>query len=138
MTNVFTYGSLMFEPVWQAVVGRACPAEAACVSGFQRLRMRGESYPVALPATSEHQISGRLYCNLGRRDLLRLDRFEGRAYRRLQVSACLNAEGAEPKPAFIYVLAPGARHRVLNEPWQPEQFRQYHLLQVLREVSVLD
>lgn len=44
-TPIFVYGSLMYPSVLTALLGRCPPAQAAVLTGFRRLRIRGEVYP---------------------------------------------------------------------------------------------
>ncbi|KAJ1629003.1 hypothetical protein T492DRAFT_1014182 [Pavlovales sp. CCMP2436] len=49
----FVYGSLMWEPVLRAMLGRVPKATSACIeAGFKRCRVRNEPYP-GLVRTSE-------------------------------------------------------------------------------------
>jgi gamma-glutamylcyclotransferase (GGCT)/AIG2-like uncharacterized protein YtfP len=44
--------------------------------------MRGQTYPAVAPGSDEDQVEGMLYLDVGKADIHRLDRFEGKYYRR--------------------------------------------------------
>ena len=127
--QVFTYGSLMFDPVWRRVVRGRYRAEPASVEGLQRGRLRGESYPGLWPGEPGDRVVGVLYRDVGRSDLVALDRFEGEQYQRRPWicrvgEACLSAE--------LYLLSPAYRRRRSSRPWDPEWFARQGLAQFLR------
>ena len=58
--SIFTYGSLMFAPVWQRIVSGHYASCPAILTDYQRLAVKNEEYPVAIPAMGHH-IEGVLY-----------------------------------------------------------------------------
>ncbi|MGE0314017.1 MAG: gamma-glutamylcyclotransferase family protein [Lautropia sp.] len=83
--HLFTYGSLMFAPVWLRATGRGDIGEVATLYGHRRLVVRGETYPGLVPAAADApaaRVDGILYRDLDEADLGRLDAFEGDWYRR--------------------------------------------------------
>lgn len=137
MSAVFTYGSLMFEPVWSMVV--STPGRApmpATINGYQRFCVRGETYP-AIVAVADGQVSGMLYVDVTDEQLATLDAFEGSDYQRIEVAAGLTAPSTEQKtqpaavPPAASVVPTDVRAWVylfLNEPaldtrmWDPVRF----------------
>ena len=75
--NIFTYGSLMFERVWTVVVAGTYRKTNARLFGYQRRKIRGEAYPALVPGTADDWVDGVVYLDVGQRDAVRLDRFEG-------------------------------------------------------------
>lgn len=108
----------MFAPVWEVVVAGRYRSLPAVLGGYRRLAVRGEDYPVAVPAR-DACIRGVLYLNLSPEDLARLDRFEGEAYRRRAVQVIA---GGRRLPAEVYELRPEFRHLAAPTPWDPERF----------------
>lgn len=84
-TDVFVYGSLMYAPVWEAVVVGKYASLQAALPGFRRAALEGLTYPGAV-RQSGHNIQGRLYLNVDNSDLKRLDDFEGEWYERITVT----------------------------------------------------
>jgi len=122
--NIFTYGSLMFAPVWQRVVRGACRREEAMLAGHARFAISGETYPgmVRQPGAS---VSGMLYREVGAEDVAALDVFEGSAYRRVPVLVRL-ASGAElAAETYLYLLP----QNLSKSPWLPEEFRLQRFLE---------
>jgi gamma-glutamylcyclotransferase (GGCT)/AIG2-like uncharacterized protein YtfP len=118
MLNVFTYGTLMFSPVWERVVAGQYDSVAATVTGFARFAVANEAYPGCVRRTQE-SVLGRLYLNLTPADCARLDAFEGQHYARTFCVADI-AGSAQQVPAWIYeYLLPQG---LAGLPWNPEQF----------------
>lgn len=115
--DVFTYGSLMFDPVWRRVVAGACPSEPARLAGWARRRVRGETYPALVPQAGG-RVEGVLYRQVAPDDLARLDAFEGDDYLRRDVTV-LTAAG--PVTAQVYAWKAG-NARLLDEDWLPTRF----------------
>ncbi len=120
---VFTYGSLMFDPVWQRVVQGRYASLPAHVEGFRRLCVRDEHYPALVASRRKDRVTGRLYLDVSEDDLLRLDRFEGTDYVRLSIPAHL--EDGRFLIAETYLATPAMR--LLDLDWDPEVFAQHGL-----------
>jgi gamma-glutamylcyclotransferase (GGCT)/AIG2-like uncharacterized protein YtfP len=120
MPHVFTYGSLMFEPVWSSVVAGRYERWDAFLQGYERKGVRGEVYPVAVPAAAESRIRGIVYLDVSGNDLGRLDRFEGESYfrRTEQVTAGNTLLAAE-----LYVLKEEHYGVISPQEWDRESFR---------------
>jgi gamma-glutamylcyclotransferase (GGCT)/AIG2-like uncharacterized protein YtfP len=124
VSAVFAYGTLEIPAVMEAVTGRRFPGREARVVGFARHRLRGRLYPAAVPEPGA-VLAGRLYESVDPGTLARLDRFEGRLYRRRRV--CAELAGGGERLAEIYLLAEGRRGELLPEPWDREAFVKLHL-----------
>jgi gamma-glutamylcyclotransferase (GGCT)/AIG2-like uncharacterized protein YtfP len=134
---IFTYGSLMFEPVWSRVVAGRYTSARAQVSGFARRKIRDVTYPAAIPR-ADSMIEGRVYqFSLGpdaqadaaqqAADIAALDHFEDVDYERVQVEVeLLEPLGSRPAggkiASWIYVFREPSR--VLDEPWDVQWFAQ--------------
>jgi gamma-glutamylcyclotransferase (GGCT)/AIG2-like uncharacterized protein YtfP len=120
MTHIFTYGSLMFEQVWNRVVSGRYQHHPGTVSGFVRRALLHEHYPAMLPGPVNERVVGFLYLNLDEEDVFRLDEFEGSIYERraVQVMTDNNIFTAE-----AYVLKDSYRHIVSDQNWDPEKFK---------------
>jgi gamma-glutamylcyclotransferase (GGCT)/AIG2-like uncharacterized protein YtfP len=128
--NIFTYGSLMFERVWQRVVRGRYGHHRAIVKGWRRLCIRGRDYPGAIPGPG--RIEGVLWLRVSASDVGRLDRFEGAEYSR---TAC-TVEGPGPSGAsvaYIYRFRDALSHRLLERPWDAPAFERIGLWRFLRQ-----
>jgi gamma-glutamylcyclotransferase (GGCT)/AIG2-like uncharacterized protein YtfP len=123
--NLFTYGSLMFHPVWSTVVAGEYASTAAHVSGYIRRKIKGETYPAVVVGNSVETLEGRLYLDVGTEDIVRLDEFEGEFYRREEVMVT-QADGNEIKAA-IYVLKNRYRYLLSDEAWDLYRFEHNEL-----------
>lgn len=119
--QLFTYGTLMFAPVWQSVVGRNCAGTPAWLDGFRREGVHGAPYPVILPDSQAKRLEGLLYRGLRHSDLKRLDDYEGHLYRR-QTVAVWSPELGEVR-AQTYVLRPQWRRLASGRAWNPGAYQ---------------
>lgn len=116
--HVFTYGSLMYPPVWERVVSGRYPGRSGAVRGFARRRVAGEVYPGLIRATPTSAVEGIVYLDVSAADLAALDRFEGDAYERVLVTVELG--GGESVEAWSYLFRDLSR---LEEAvWEPARF----------------
>lgn len=124
MIHVFTYGSLMFEPVWSQVVGGTYRHYPGTVSGFVRREIINEHYPAMLPGPVNATVDGTLYLDIGTKDLSRLDEFEGSIYQRQTVQVMTENNIFS---AHAYVLLNSYLHIVSDKEWNPKQFEDHGL-----------
>jgi gamma-glutamylcyclotransferase (GGCT)/AIG2-like uncharacterized protein YtfP len=120
MSHVFTYGSLMFDPVWSRVVAGSYDRCEAILPAYDRKGIRGEMYPAVVPSAHQSQVQGILYLDVSTPDLDRLDRFEGELYSRKKeqiITMDMAIVSAE-----VYVLR--EEHYALLSPaeWDPVHF----------------
>jgi len=127
--NVFTYGSLMFEPVWKRVVRQRYASREARLDGYVRRKVRGEEYPAVVPAAG-CAVTGLVYFNVNPADLQRLDRFEGRWYHRRRESLLIN-DGSRIR-GWVYVFREAFRDRLQVEDWDPSEFSRRGLHRFLK------
>lgn len=128
--NIFTYGSLMFAPVWQQVVKGQYQAIPSVLADHQRLAVLNEDYPVAIHQPAHH-IQGVLYLGVNADDIARLDRFEGEYYDRISIQVT-DAQGCVYS-ADVYRL--NAQFQAILAPvdWDVEQFKQQGLQRFLQQ-----
>jgi gamma-glutamylcyclotransferase (GGCT)/AIG2-like uncharacterized protein YtfP len=115
--HVFTYGSLMFAPVWTRVVAGTYRSVEATLRDHARFAIRDETYPgmIASPGSS---VAGVLYLDVDAADLARLDDFETEDYRREAV-VVVCADGVECRgEAYLYTQV----ERLLAQSWEPDAF----------------
>lgn len=122
--NIFTYGSLMFPPVWERVVRARYRSMQATVSDHARFAIVGATYP-GMIAQAGTAVRGVLYFDVSAQDVAALDAFEGSDYRREPVRATL--ESGETVTAGTYLYLDVAR--LAAAPWRPEAFQLQRFLQ---------
>lgn len=120
---VFTYGSLEFADVMEAVTGRRFAADAALLEGHRRRLLRGRVYPAIVPAAGE-RTDGTLYHGIDAGSLGVLDEFESDVYDRVIVQVKTLA-GLET-PAHAWVLRPAHVELLGLDEWDRERFLREH------------
>lgn len=124
VVNVFTYGSLMFDQVWRAVVGRLNPSVYGRLDCFVAWKLAGQTFPGMAPAPGHH-VLGRIWQQVTQDELARLDAFESRIYDRTALN--LQTDDGVQIEAWTYVVRPDCRGMLLNEPWDSQEFQRRHL-----------
>jgi gamma-glutamylcyclotransferase (GGCT)/AIG2-like uncharacterized protein YtfP len=116
--HVFTYGSLMFAPVWQRVVRGQYRQEQARASGYARFAVRNADYP-GMVVHIDGVVPGVIYFDVDEWDLRALDAFEGADYIRENIE--VQVETGPVVQASTYIYLPTAQ--LEPTPWQPEAFQ---------------
>lgn len=126
MTNIFTYGSLMYPIVWQQVVCGRYKSLQAQLLGYERRAVKGQEYPMIIPSGSSVAVDGVVYLNVDNQDLVRLDEFEGAEYNRrlLSVNACSLRGNRAQVNAYGYIANGIGRLRVSAQMWSQANFEQ--------------
>ena len=120
MINIFTYGSLMFEPVWSRVVAGTYDRSEAVLRGYDRKSVHNEVYPVLVPSAFNSQVRGIVYHDVSISDLDRLDKFEGEYYFR-KTEQVITLDMAI-LPAAVYVLKEEYYRIISPQKWDPVHF----------------
>lgn len=119
--NVFTYGSLMFAPVWEKVCTGRYATQKMVLKDFQRYCVKNESYPAVVPQQGG-RVEGLVYFDVSQADQLALNQFEGEEYvlRHHQIDGLGIA-------FYEYV----ALTRIDKRDWSPDEFEQKRLPEFL-------
>jgi gamma-glutamylcyclotransferase (GGCT)/AIG2-like uncharacterized protein YtfP len=118
--HVFTYGTLMFPQVWQAVVGRSFETVEGVAAGFEVLRVRDAVFPGIIAGENECSVAGLVYLGVDQESAERLDRFEDDFYERRSIS--IDCNDGQRRTADAYIVRPENRHVLTSEPWGRESF----------------
>jgi len=129
--RLFCYGTLMIPAVWQRVVGRGASACDALLKNYERRRMQGKAYP-GLVRKAGAQTRGVVYQQLNEHDLRRLDRYEGRQYKRVRVSVCLSDDNVVC--SWCYVTRARYTNLLGREYWSLRDFVDNDLQTYLRRI----
>jgi gamma-glutamylcyclotransferase (GGCT)/AIG2-like uncharacterized protein YtfP len=118
--HVFTYGTLMFPEVWQAVVGRKFSAVDGTATGYKILRVQGAVFPGIVAADDRAATRGVVYLDVDRNSLARLDLFEDDFYERQTL--WVDCDDGQRRAADAYIV-PATNLAVLSdEPWDRSAF----------------
>jgi gamma-glutamylcyclotransferase (GGCT)/AIG2-like uncharacterized protein YtfP len=115
--NVFTYGSLMFEPVWNQVCLGRYLTRKLILNDFQRYCIKNESYPAVIPQQGA-TVEGLVYLDVSHADQVRLNQFEGVEY-------TLRYHEIEGLTVVFYEYV--ALARLDRRDWIPSEFEQQGL-----------
>ena len=118
--HVFTYGTLMFPEICQAVVVRSFESVEGTAMGYAIFRVSNAVFPGITPAGDNDRVHGVVYLNVDETAVSRLDLFEDDFYER-QTLRVQCADG-ENRAAEAYVVPPQNRHVLTGEPWQRAAF----------------
>ena len=129
MTNLFVYGSLMFDQVLTGLVQGRYEKVDAELRGYARLQVRGELYPGLVRAT-RGRVQGAVLTGVTADDLQRLDLFEGHYYKRIAVRVYMQGTIIS---AQTYVFRQRYRRLLSSSEWQPVQFKQRYLQRFLKQ-----
>ncbi len=116
-THVFTYGSLMFAPVWERVVQGAYRSAAATLDQHVRFSLVDDTYP-GMVASAGSSVAGVVYFDVDAADLAALDYFEGSEYRRTPVQLRLEDGAALAGQTYLFT----ALGRLSDQAWNPDTF----------------
>jgi gamma-glutamylcyclotransferase (GGCT)/AIG2-like uncharacterized protein YtfP len=131
--NLFVYGSLMFDVVWQHIARTSNPGVPATAHSWSVRSLQGVSYPGLIPAPPDSLASGLLRTNVSPAALARLDAFEGPDYLRQLITITL--PDSSPSLAWAWIVSPAAMHLVLPETWDADRFARDSLTDFLRNAT---
>jgi gamma-glutamylcyclotransferase (GGCT)/AIG2-like uncharacterized protein YtfP len=118
--HVFTYGTLMFPEIWQAVVGRSFETVEGTAAGFEVFRVRDAVFPGIAAGTGACSVPGVVYLNVDQHSTERLDRFEDDFYERRAIY--VDCVDGQRRLAEAYVVPSANRSLLTSEPWSRESF----------------
>jgi gamma-glutamylcyclotransferase (GGCT)/AIG2-like uncharacterized protein YtfP len=126
---VFCYGTLMTARLLATVIGRRAARCPARVMDYARAALPGRPYP-GLWQCAGTSTAGQLVSLRHRRELRRLDHYEGDEYRRhrLRVSSPRGVVHA-------WVYLPHSARPAAARPWSRRQFERRHLRRYLRHIA---
>ena len=120
--NIFIYGSLMFDRVWDVLIRDAYSKTAASLYDYRRVCVKQEDYPALIEFKDAH-VNGILVLGIMTPDIIVLDRFEGEYYCRKKVKA-VSVSGEEIN-AETYVFREEYRGLLTKTEWSVDHFRRH-------------
>ena len=118
--HVFTYGTLMYSEVWQAVAGRPAAAVQGKLAGFAIYRVRDQLFPGILSASPVDVVPGVVYLDVDHEAVRRLDQFEDDFYQRQAVTVV--CDDGQTRDAQAYVVPRENRDVLTTERWSADEF----------------
>jgi len=129
--SVFTYGTLQFSEVMQAVTGLNLKPAAATLTGYQRFKIKERTFPGLIKKQSIIT-DGMLYRDLDETAIEKLDQFEDVMYERCLVDVQVNNETEQ---AFVYVTQKDYEDCLLYQEWSLEEFSKKYLKLYLKRIA---
>jgi len=123
MINLFVYGSLMYEAVWQQITHQKFEALDAVIHGYCCLGVQNHSYPGLVKG--KQSIEGKLFLNISPSILFRLDEYEGDYYERISVDSTTTQQ--QRYKADVYLFKQEFQHLLSSHPWDRDYFEQHEL-----------
>jgi gamma-glutamylcyclotransferase (GGCT)/AIG2-like uncharacterized protein YtfP len=117
--HVFTYGTLMFPEVWQAVVGKLFETVDGRAIGYAVFRVADAVFPGIVEA-ADQVVRGVVYLDVDDASLARLDRFEDDFYQRQVL--LIDCDDYQQRAAEAYVVPPANQNVLTSEPWERDAF----------------
>ncbi len=118
--HVFTYGTLMFPEVWQAVVGREFASVPGTAAGYAIYRVQDAVFPGIAAADERDSVRGVVYLDVDHASVARLDLFEDDFY--VRRSVWIDCEDGERRAADAYVVPPENESVLTDERWDRAKF----------------
>ncbi len=129
--SVFTYGTLQFPEVMQAVTSLNLKPVAATLTGYQRFKIKERTFPGLI----EKEITitdGMLYRDLDETAIQKLDQFEDVMYERCLVDVEVESKTEQ---AFVYVTQKEFEACLLDQEWSLDEFRKKYLRLYLKRIA---
>jgi gamma-glutamylcyclotransferase (GGCT)/AIG2-like uncharacterized protein YtfP len=127
--NIFTYGSLMYPAVINALTDCNFSYEDVTIQDFERRAIQGKKYP-GLRRHIGSMAQGRLWFDIDESSMRMLDSFEDSLYERQTVEITSKSRGVIN--AFAYVVPKHLEHTLEDIPWDPNVFENMHLAQYVK------
>ena len=118
--HLFTYGTLQYAEVIEAVLGRRPERRRGRAAGLVRYGVRHACYPGALSRPG-CWLTGIVWRDLQAAEWWQLDRFEGSLYQR---TSCIVHDGDGAYPAAVYVVPDSRAAALTGQPWDERYFRE--------------
>jgi len=128
----------MYEPVWHAVVRRTGPYRKcnASLSGYMRRSVIDQEYPAALKGEEMDSVNGVLYFYIDTDDLVRLDKFEGDFY--VRIEEIVKTDSGQNFRAYVYVLKDEYMCIASSSAWNQVNFETSGIQKFLDEYKGFD
>ena len=119
--SVFVYGTLMAPEVIETLLGRVPPMTSARLTNYVRHPVKQQVFP-GLIAKQNHITTGYLVQNLQDSELIRLDWFEDKEYKRLDCVVETLEDGKSYRTQ-VYLWNNPLEELDISQEWDYEHFR---------------
>ena len=136
-TRFFFYGTLLDADLRRHVIGRDLAAThlvPAAVTGFRRVRVQGQGYPMLVPGEATDRVEGVIGSGLDASEIAALVAYEGEGYGLQPITTRL-ADGTTCVAQIFRPLAGGV-HLPSDETWDLARWQREHKPGVLSRPAV--
>ena len=130
--NLFVYGTLLFDEVWNEIVGSSRNKKLAKAHGWTRYYINNKLYP-GLRYSEDSVVEGLLINDLTQQHWSKLDKFEDDLYTRKLIEVIL--ENNTRVRCHAYIVEQTAYKYLSSVPWEPEKFKQVELEKFMCELK---
>jgi gamma-glutamylcyclotransferase (GGCT)/AIG2-like uncharacterized protein YtfP len=123
--TIFVYGTLSFDNIISALLGRAMKGTPGSISSFKRIRIKNKRYPGLVATNSDSSVSGMVHTGITPKELDLLDTFEDDFYQKFKAAIQLN-NGGQIK-ALVYIVPSENKKFTTNEEWGRNNFGKNYL-----------
>lgn len=120
INNLFAYGTLMIEEVFQRLSNSPTQKSSGYIVGYECRQLKRKKYPGLI--IGKGIVNGLLYYHLPDQALKNFDQYEGEEYKREMVS--VNIESNKKIEAWCYFYKEEYRENILNEIWSLDWYYQ--------------
>lgn len=118
VTNLFVYGALMYDEVWNRIVSGDFEHVSGTLSGYRRLAVKKEEYPGLIKGSGS--VKGCIWLDVDAANLARLDIFEGEFYERIPAVAI--DESGNRIRVNVYHFKNKYQSLLENKDWNVKKF----------------
>ena len=126
--NLFVYGTLLYDEVWNEVVGHKREKQSAKAFGWARYYVNNKLYP-GLISSLDSVVDGMLITGLTNQEWSKLDKFEDDLYIRKLIDITL--ENNTTIQSYAYIVEQANCKYLSSIPWEPKKFKQLELKKFL-------
>ena len=132
--NVFVYGTLLVPSIWNAVTQFPnLESQSAELMGFRIFRVRNADYPGIVASSPDMIVPGKIYLDVPRLGVERLDAYEDTFYERRPVKVTVPCQGETTAQAYC-IPAATAPAILSCDPWTLAWFEDNALERFQRRV----
>jgi gamma-glutamylcyclotransferase (GGCT)/AIG2-like uncharacterized protein YtfP len=131
--TIFVYGTLSFDEVISALLGRILKGTLGSITGFKRIRIKNKTYPGLVAANSESSVTGMVHTGITPEELELLDTFEDDFYQKFKTE--IKLESGDKIQALVYIIPKSNMQFATTEEWNHDGFGKNYLSDYIEMVA---
>ena len=134
LSTVFVYGTLSFDEIISALLGRKARGAPAKIYGYKIVRITGKRYPGLIKSSNKKSsVEGMVHSDVSSEELKLLNTFEDDFYKlESEIVVC---ENGKTVTALTYIVPKENLNFASSEEWDRGGFRRKHLADYMKMVS---